>query len=336
MVKLNQSSFRRILLSRILLLSVPVLLIGEAVAFRKVRSSMLATSRQHLNVSAVRKSEQIVEQIATMQSKMLLASQSTALQSGSPTAIKQFLANFNLQFPINTIKCLQLTSFPEDKIIASTCNEGDSVLEANLRSQVQANLPPKLQSVEIKSVFTTLAPANKQLQLLLSTPVYNNALRQRYVLKMQAMLNSQRLQGIARESGLRSLADSTVIIAENGTIIAHPLTERVGGNISQEIYPQQWKKIIRNASQQENGFKNLFFTHKRVPLLASYRAIDSPITQELGQHWIVLAVTPQSTALMGLKEIKLILFLLTLSLLGASLFTALRLARELAEPLEQL
>lgn len=336
MVKLNQSSFRRILLSRILLLSVPVLLIGEAVAFRKVRSSMLETSRQHLNVSAVRKSEQIVEQIATMQSKMLLASQSTALQSGSPTAIAQFLAKFNLQFPTNTIKCLQLTSFPEDRIIASTCYEGNSALEANLRSQVQANLPPKPQSVEIKSVFTTLAPANKQLQLLLSTPVYNNSGGQRYVLKMQAMLTSQRLQGITHESELRSLADSTVIIAENGTIIAHPLTERVGGNISQEIDPQQWKKIISNASQQENGFKNLFFTHKGVPLLASYRAIDSPITQELGQHWIVLAVTPQSTALMGLEEIKLILFLLTLSLLSASLFTALRLARELAEPLEQL
>ncbi len=331
MVKLNQSSFRRILLSRILLLSVPVLLIGEAIAFRKVRSSLLETSRLHINVNAIRKSEQISTQITTMQTKMLLASQTTALKSGSPLVVKEFLTKLKLQLPSNT-QCLQLVNLADNRPIASTCDRRYPAIQPKVWSQ-QVDLF-NLKNIQIQSVFAQALPANKQMQLLLSAPVYDKTMKLRYVLKMQSILSSQTA---IRESDLKAMADATVVIAENGTIIVHPLVERVGKNISQEPNPTLWKQTIGKAiAQQDDGLKNLSFTHNGVPLLASYRAIPSPITAEQGKSWIILSVTPQSSALLGLEEIKLILFLLTLSLLGASLLTALHLARELAEPLEQL
>lgn len=331
MVKLKQSSFRRILLSRILLLSVPVLLIGEAIAFRKVRSSLLETSRLHINVNAIRKSEQIAAQIATMQTKMLLASQTTALKSGSPLVVKEFLTKLKLQLPNNT-QCLQLVNLADNRPIASTCDRRYPAIQPKLWSQQVDSF--NLKNIQIQSIFAPTSAANKQMQLLLSAPVYDETMKLRYVLKMQSILSSQTA---IRESDLKAMADATVIIAEDGTIIVHPLVERVGKNISQEPNPTLWKQMIGKAiAQQDDGLKNLSFTHNGVPLLASYRAIPSPITAEQGKCWIILSVTPQSSALLGLEEIKLILFLLTLSLLGVSLLTALHLARELAEPLEQL
>ena len=55
MAKPGQSSFRRVLLSKILVLSVPVLLIGETVTFMKARSSLLETARWNLTERAVKK-----------------------------------------------------------------------------------------------------------------------------------------------------------------------------------------------------------------------------------------------------------------------------------------
>ncbi|WP_009632580.1 hybrid sensor histidine kinase/response regulator [Synechocystis sp. PCC 7509] len=332
MVKLNQSSFRRILLSRILLLSVPVLLIGEAVAFRKVRSSLLERAHQYINISAVEKSEQIQAKIATMQTKMLLASQTTALKSGSPIEVQQFLRKLLLQLP-NNIKCLQLTNLSEDKLIASTCDRLYPVIKPGVWSQ-QGNAMLEPQNIQIRSVFTGSSAAKKQ-TLLFSAPVYSNSPQRRYALQMQLILNSN--QGNTRPPNAGTITDSTVIIAENGTIIVHPLAERVGSNISQQPDSQLWKKMVSKAiARPENDLNNFSFIQNGETFLASYKAIDSPITTEQGKHWVILAVTAQNTALQGLEEIKLILVLLTISLLGVSLLTALHLARKLAEPLEQL
>jgi two-component system, NarL family, sensor histidine kinase BarA len=48
MSKPRQLSFRRLLVTRILLLSVPVLLIGEIVVFKKARYTQLDTARKNL------------------------------------------------------------------------------------------------------------------------------------------------------------------------------------------------------------------------------------------------------------------------------------------------
>lgn len=332
MVKFNQSSFHRILLSRILLLSVPVLLIGETVAFRKFRSSLLETSHQHLKVSAKEKSKQIQGQIATLQTKMLLASQTTTLKSGSSKAIKEFLAKLKLQLPDN-IQCLQLAAWSENEVIANTCDRFYPVTNPKTRSLLEDSLLEP-QNVQVSSIFAQVSPTIKQMQLILSAPVYNNFGQLVRTLTVQSML---RYQDFTTQSNLGATIGYTVILNENGTIIAHPQVERVGSNISQEPNFQLWKKIIDNAiSSSEQNLNNLAFAENGETLIAGYKAIASPITNEPGQQWIVVALSPQSTALQGLEEIKLILVLLTLSLLGASLLAALHLARELAAPLEQL
>ncbi|MBD0266401.1 MAG: hypothetical protein ICV78_27880, partial [Tolypothrix sp. Co-bin9] len=58
------SSFRRILVSKILLVLVPVFLIGEIVALNKARSSILGTARQNLTESAITKGERLGDAIA--------------------------------------------------------------------------------------------------------------------------------------------------------------------------------------------------------------------------------------------------------------------------------
>ncbi|MBA4447010.1 two-component sensor histidine kinase, partial [Cylindrospermopsis raciborskii CS-506_C] len=78
MVKLRQSSFRRILVTRILLVFVPVLLIGEIAALNKARSSLLNNVRQNLIDSAINKGEKITDAIATLETNLLTATQTQA------------------------------------------------------------------------------------------------------------------------------------------------------------------------------------------------------------------------------------------------------------------
>jgi two-component system, NarL family, sensor histidine kinase BarA len=99
MAKLRQSSFRRILVTRILLLFVPVLLIGEIFALNKARSSLLKTARQNLTESAINKGEKIADAIATLKTTLLSASQTTIIQSGSPLQAQQFLTQIKQQLP---------------------------------------------------------------------------------------------------------------------------------------------------------------------------------------------------------------------------------------------
>ena len=91
MAKSRQSSFRQILVTRILLVFVPVLLVGEMVALNKARSSLLNTARQNLTESAVNKGEKISDDIAALRSNLITASQTKVIKSGSPFQIEQFL-----------------------------------------------------------------------------------------------------------------------------------------------------------------------------------------------------------------------------------------------------
>ena len=50
-------SLRRNLLFKILAFSLPILIVGQLVALRKAKSSLLKTARQNLTSSAIRKAE---------------------------------------------------------------------------------------------------------------------------------------------------------------------------------------------------------------------------------------------------------------------------------------
>ncbi|MBE9037783.1 ATP-binding response regulator [aff. Roholtiella sp. LEGE 12411] len=324
MAKLRQSSFRRILVTRILLLFVPVLLIGEIFALNKARSSLLKTARQNLTESAINKSEKIADAIATLKATLLSTSQTTIIQSGSPLQAQQFLSEIKQQLPTQ-IECIQLRHIFSRKLIASSCGNrliGEFKLIPSNGIDIQTIPPPKVGTTGTK-------PTPNQPQLILSAPVYNRRGNLVSTLNIQSVLHQQ------TENQPGSLTGSMVIIAEDGTILAHPLSDWVGTNIEQHPNASRLKSVIKKAiAGQRNSIDLSFESGKE--LIAGYTAITNPITKQQQQKWIILAVISVEDALFGLDEIKLILIVLTVGLIGASLLASLYLAPYLARPVEEL
>jgi hypothetical protein len=115
----GQPSFRRLLLMRILLLSIPILLLGVAVTFRKARTSLLETARQNLTESAIRKANLIRSSIHSLQTSLAIASQTESLRAGDMAQSQLFLEALLPQLP--GAQCLQLTDLYTDQVVASTC-----------------------------------------------------------------------------------------------------------------------------------------------------------------------------------------------------------------------
>ncbi|MHC5779441.1 ATP-binding protein [Nostoc sp.] len=325
MTKFRQSSFRRILVTRILLLFVPVLLIGEIVALNKARSSILETARQNLAESAISKGERIGDAIAILKANLLSVSKTTVIPSGSPIQEQEILTQLRQQLPAN-IECIQLTNLRNQKIIASSC--GDQVIG-------ELTLPSPSDGIDVKAMFPSKAGitgkrnTQNQLRLVLSAPVSDSRRNLVYSLSIQSALYQQTINRPG------SLTGAMVVIAEDGTILAHPLTDWVGTNINQHPNASQLRSIIKNAIAGRNDSINLSFTQGK-ELIGGYTAIANPLTQQQQQKWIVLAVTSVDNALFGLQEIKLILIVLTVGLIGASLLASLYLAPYLARPVEEL
>ena len=347
MAKPGQSSFRRILLSRLLLLSVPVLLAGVYVTYRKARTVLLETARQNLKESAVRQGESIQESIAALRSNLVTASETAVLKSSSPETHQRFIDQLAQQLPKlpTQIQCVQLIDLQTQKITASTSTCGNQLLTQGLPSlwtQQQNQLLSDISKVYVTALLPENPPtavtgkANQpnsrgQLKLILSAPVYNFAGQLRYALSIEStVVQPARIKP-------KSLSGNPVVINEKGQILAHPYQERVGGNIEQEPDAQRLKNVVKSAIDGRQDFQHLSsFEKDGVELLAGYTSIESPITAEANKKWIILAVTPLGSALAGLKDIQQVLFILTCGLIVASFLATLYIARALARPLEKL
>ncbi|MBN3880557.1 MULTISPECIES: sensor histidine kinase [unclassified Nostoc] len=325
MTNSRQSSFRRILVTRILLLFVPVLLVGEIVALNKARTSILRTARQNLTESAISKGERIGDAIAILKANLQSVSKTTVIPSGSPIQEQEILTQLRQQLPAS-IECIQLTNLLNHKIIASSCGD---------REIGELRLPLPSDGIDVKAIFPPKAGttgkrnAQNQLQIVLSAPVSDSRRNSVYSLSIQSALYQQ------TRNPPGSLTGAMVVIAEDGTILAHPFTDWVGTNINQHPHASQIKSIIKNAITGKNDSISLSFRQGE-ELVAGYTVIANPLTQQQQQKWIVLAVSSVENALFGLEEIKLILIVLTVGLIGASLLASLYLAPYLARPVEEL
>jgi signal transduction histidine kinase len=337
---LGQSSFRRILLTRLLLLSVPVLLMGVYVTYRKARSAFLETARQNLTESAVRKSESINQSIEALESILLTASDTAVLKSNSKLQYQDFLERLAQKIPTK-IKCVKLIDFQLGEIAASTCDFSDSFNE-NWWQQQKEQLIAEPNRINVESILPSTSlltglgnessnDGNNQLKLSLTAPVYDPKGQLRYALTVQtALLHQERV-----EPG--SLDGYPVVINQDGIILAHPFPQRVGRNISQMPDARRLQTLLRNAIAGRPDFLHLFFLEKDgVELVAGYSSIPSPINSEHLQKWIVLAATPIDNALAPLKQIREVLVVMTFCLIGASYLATLYISRELALPLEKL
>ncbi|MBD2663450.1 integral membrane sensor signal transduction histidine kinase [Richelia sinica FACHB-800] len=324
MANFRQSSFRRILVTKLLILFVPVLLVGELAALNKARSSLLNTARQNLTESAINKGEKIADEIAALKINLQIASQTKVLQSGDSEPVETFLTQLSQQLPTH-IDCLQLISLKQGRTIGSTC--GDKAIDelkpnfTNDDVNIKVLLPPKAGTTGKRD------PEN-QLQLLFSVPVYNRRGNLAYALYLKTTLHQQ----IANQPG--SLTGALVVIAEDGLILAHPLAERIGTNIQTQTDADKFQDLIKNAIAGRSDSIHLAFIPGK-ELVAGYTAINNPLSQPQ-KKWIILAVTSVENAIFGLEEIKLILIVLTVGLIGASLLASFYLVPDLAEPVEQL
>ncbi len=344
MAKPSQSSFRRILLLRILLLSVPVLLIGEAVTFKKARSSLLETASQNLIEIAARKGKSIGDAIAALKANLFLASQTTVLQEGKLKDAQQFIDQLAPQLPMH-IQCIQLTNPQTGNIVASSCGKNRASLKTDQdwsrfsqqrtrdfreRIYIKTLSPKEFPLQAQRSVEAGYIHLPAQLQLLLSAPVYDYIGQLRYILSIQSDLQAQERE----QPGLR--AGYTVLIDRNDQI----LTNLIGQGESksqQEAEATRLRSIVGKAiAGQKSGLPLLYFEENGVELIAGYTAISSPLPTERGQKWMILAIMRKADALFDLQEIRAILVILTLCLLGASLLATLYMARDLARPLEKL
>jgi signal transduction histidine kinase len=339
----GQSSFRRILLSRLLLVSVPVLLIGVYVTYRKARTAFLETARQNLAESAVRKAESIDRTIASLENNLLMASDSVVFRQSSLAEKKLFLREWLDRFP-NSIDCTTLLDVETGKpVFDSICENQESVhrereilpkVPLDRWPQQSPGFPVHTPEIFVKNVLPlpvrSTTPRKHQLELLFAVPLYDERERLRYILTLRASL-------LDRESIPQgSLSGYSVVIAQNGTILADPERERIGQKIDGSTDSGRLNILIENAIKGRQDFLHLFSFDRGEELVAGYSAINSPITGESSQKWIVLAVSPVNTALSALGQIWETIFYLVFALLLASVITIVLIARDLARPLEKL
>ena len=335
----GQSSFRRILLSRILLVSVPILLIGVYVTYRKARSAFLETARQNLTESAVRKGDFVKHSIESLRNN--LASASDGVIYNSDTIEPDLLiAQLKEVLPAE-ILCAQITDLDTNQITATSCQEPVELASSTWQKKKQqifttaaeTNVKLLLPSTSLvrDSEDSTDNPLRRQLKLWLTAPVYDRNGDLRYALSVKSAILAQDII----EPG--SLEGYPVVIDQDGTILAHPFVQRVGRNIKQMPDAQRLGILLDNAISNKPDFLHLFYLETDgVELVAGYSSISSPIAQGDREKWIILAVTPLDAALEPLKDIRQALVGMTLGLIAASCLVTLYLSRELASPLEQI
>ena len=341
MAKPGQSSFRRILLSRLLLLSVPVLLAGVYVTYRKARTALLDTARQNLTESAVRRAESIQESITSLETNLVSASESVVLRSQSPENYQKFVEQLAQTLPTE-LQCVQLSAIKTKEIVASTC--GNQLLfesEVIPWSEQQTDLLSDPSQIYVKPLLLQKPPkallgianrfnSNSQLRLVLSAPVYNQNGQLQYALTIRSALLEQ------ERAKRRSLSGYPVVISEDEVILAHPDPGFVGSNISQIKNPDRLEGAVKNAVTGRNYFQHISSFENEGVSIAGYSSLPSPINSEENKKWVILSVTPEDDALAGLKDIRRVLLYLTCGLIVANFLATLYVARELARPLEKL
>jgi two-component system, NarL family, sensor histidine kinase BarA len=329
---LGQSSFRRMLLSRLLLVSIPVLLLGVFVTYRKIRSELLETSRQNLTESAVRRAQAIDQSIKTLKSYLIAVKYSSISQSDSPQKLQTFVEQLAIKLPTK-IQCVQLQNLRNGELSASTC--GDRPI-SSINPNIWSNQPktsfiePDLVNVQLLS-FSSSQIKQNHLNLFFSAPIYDEQGQLYYAINVKSLLLAQ------EELNSDLLNGYPVAIDNDGLILTHPSPERVGDNIQQIIDSDRINELFKKAVAGRKYFLYLFSSQKdKKELLTGYTAIPSPLTGESDKKWTILAITPSDVALSSLKEITEVLLIMTLTLIAVILLATLYVARELVLPIEQL
>ncbi|MGB3299980.1 MAG: sensor histidine kinase [Phormidesmis sp.] len=352
-------SLRRNLLIKILAFSMPILLIGQFVALRKARTSLLETARQNLTSSAIRKAEELETGIQSIKANLDLLGQTAAFQSGDARSIQQILSRFSEDTPYS-ISCVELMAPMAEKATINTCADeissnspSDSFLglvsKGDASTKRRSIIPtakqvPWLQNGGVEtSDFYVFSPGpdaqaadfnsdRALIKFVVASPLYGPDGKLRYTIAMEVCI--LQLQDIEDQS----LVGETVVIDPNNIIITHPDPSQVGKNIADLRDKKRLENSISSVTAGNNGFVHLFgFLPKNdEEWLAGYSGFNVPVSPKKKSQWTVLAVTPIDRALSGLNEIRNVLILLTVGLVATSGLFAVQVSRSFSLPIERL
>jgi signal transduction histidine kinase len=341
MAMLGQSSFRRIMLLRILLLSIPILFLGTGVTFSKARKNFLKIAKENLEQSAVRKATSIQSHIDAMSNGLAIASQTAALKTGSPISSKVFLTQLKTSLPA-TVLCLQMKDIWDGTTIASTC--GNQIFNiATAKAWAKQEKPTNRLKVRTIAIDRTQAGTQtnmtSQLNLIISTPVYSPSGQLRYSLSAQTVLKQN------EGNSALALEGYTAVMDEDGVFLAHPYVQRVAGSPDSRF---PFQDILNKVKAEESGVRSLVgISDSETEWLVGYSPLklfnensfsaNKPKNSNTeSPAWSVLAVATTDSAIQGLDDIKQNLLILTAGLLAAHLLAMVYMARDLALPIEQL
>ena len=323
----RKSSFRRILLTRLLLVSLPILLIGVYVTYRKARSAFLDTARQNLTESANIKANNIKQSIQYLRSTLFAASYSYIFKddSASPQAYQDFIGELTKNLS-GDIHCLQINQIKDNKKMASNCQDNIKLSPIILKKEQQNT---SFNKIYIKTI--SLPSYGNQLYLHLYTTIYDRKQKPKYILSLIASI------GESKNSKVSYLSGYSAIINEKGVIIAYPRTEQVENTTYEGDYEERLTILLKKALQGKKNFIHVFSSESdQKELIARYSFIASPITGEEREKWVIIAVSPMYKVIEPLKEIQVTLFYMVFTLTLASVLAMLYIAYELARPIEQI
>jgi len=172
----TETSFRRILMGRILLMTIPVLLLLQYATYRKARSSLLETARYNIIESAIEKGDRLDLSIKALTDQVKTASESGILQSGDLSKIDPYLNELSQRFS-NSVVCLQLHDPTQDKVISSTCGV-ERIGNLDSEKIAQKSYAQFSTHVEVKLLLEALPSAfyhygKDRLHFLINAPVYD-------------------------------------------------------------------------------------------------------------------------------------------------------------------
>ena len=333
----QQTSFRRILLGYLLLLSVPVLVFGLGSTYRQVQNASQKDAREDLEKDAQNEGLRIRIAIDATEGLLLAARDSRTLQSGTPQESKQFLERLVRSSSSGEVRCIRLEDVAS-RIVASTCDARDEMapLPADFwLEKPDAVVPP----ASFSHVAVRPAEANLPLRAIFSAPIYavgddaedveENTAPPRYILRFE--IGFEQL-----ESSERSELVHRLLIDREGTILASSNDpSKVGKSIDEQPDAALLRDSIDETRIGESGFTRLpNFDAEGKELLAGFSTIPSPI-DERGK-WVVVAATRLEDSLADLQEVRQAMFTLFLWSLAANLAIALIIAQRLSAPVEQL
>ena len=325
-MRTSEFSFRRLLLIGLFGVTFPVLVIGVYMTYIKASSEFLKNTQENLTEKADNKADTLQKLVKAFKTNLVSTSESAILKLGSPQEQQQYLENISQELP-TTIRCLQLTNVLTKNITATTCEN---------------QLTEKINQIKWSSQRNKLSNESKDVKVLLNfhsefifvAPIYSLQGQLKYILSVKTDLLSRKIN---QEDPIQKY---WLIFDSQGTVISHPLTEKIGQKIQDLPENELMLTILKSSLNftkkiEKNELGLVSNENSPVKTIAGYSEINSPV-DNLKTKWFVVEVATIHSELGSLEQIHQVLLLTMGILFVLQVILMIYLARTLGRPIDQL